>query len=193
MNLLPLLDGQNIRICNHRRGCGVQNDINDNTTSVHLHKEPNHGSNFHGVIRIPLNQPPTAEIHKEINQRFSRKQIQKIREKLIKEITEAFTDKPNDATNRQNFVREIVDLLSHNWNDKLSSEDRAKDVAQRLALAFGLENEVENILRRTNNGEIVQYSSIYQVVQKKYFITITPENIDLGEISGRMKCKYNNN
>lgn len=191
MNLLPLLNGQNIRICDHRQGCGLPHDINNQEADVHLHKEPNKGKKFHGVIRIPLNQQPSIEVIDDINRKLSSSQRQEIRKKLLKEIEDAFEGNEVSVEQR-NFVRELVDLLHKNWNDKLCSIERVKDVARRLGYAFGLEDEVESIIRKSCHEQITQYVSIYQKNQKHYFVDIRTNDIRLGEVSGRMKNFYSN-
>ena len=189
MNPLPLLDGQSIRICNHHRGCGIPNDINDPSADVHLHKNPNHGRNFHGVIHIPLQGEPIISIENQFNDHHKFEEIQT---RLITEVREVFQEHTNDPITRPNFIRELIDILRNNWNDKLDSEERAKDIAQRIGRAFGLENEVENIIRKSHTEKLTQYISIHQNIHKLYFIDIRTEDIRLGEISGRTKIKYIN-
>ena len=54
MKPLSLLDGQRIKICDHKWDGRSIHDFNDPSAAIHLDKEPNYGLEFHGKIRIPL-------------------------------------------------------------------------------------------------------------------------------------------
>lgn len=96
------------------------------------------------------------------------------------EIKNAFSDENADSVTKENFINQIVDILCHDWQDKLSSEKRAIDVATRLAKAFDLGNEVKHIIKMQQD-KINEYQSTYKSRGKRYYVNIQPEIIELGE------------
>ena len=180
MKPLSLLDGQRIKICDHKWDGRSIHDFNDPSAAIHLDKEPNYGLEFHGKIRIPLKGDVSIDVPEAINMNLNRKQLKEIKERLTEEIKNAFSDENADSVTKENFINQIVDILCHDWQDKLSSEKRAINVATRLAKAFDLGDEVKHIIKMQQD-KINEYQSTYKSRGKRYYVNIQPEVIELGE------------
>lgn len=180
MRPLNLLDRQRIKICDHKWDGRSIHDFNDPSAAIHLDKEPNYGLDFHGKIRIPLKGDVRVDVPEAINQNLNHRQLKEIKERLTEEIKIAFSDENADGVAKENFISQIVYILRHNWRDKLSSEKRAIDVAARLAKAFDLGDEVRHIIKMQEK-KISEYRSAYTSRGKRYYVSIQPDVIELGE------------
>ena len=180
MKPLSLLNRQRIKICDHKWDGRSIHDFSDPSAAIHLDKEPNYGLDFHGKIRIPLKGDVSFDVPEAINRNLDRKQIKEIKERLTEEIKNAFSDENADGVTKENFIYQIVDILCHDWRDKLSSEKRAIDVATRLAKAFDLGDEVKHIIKMQEK-KISEYHSTYTSRGKRYYVNIQPDLIELGE------------
>ena len=189
MKPLSLLNRQNIRICDHKQDGRVIHDFNDPSSAIHIDKEPNYGLEFHGKIRIPLKGDVSVDVPDEINENLTRKQLKDIKIKLTQEIKNAFYDEDIDNTSKDNFINQIVDILSHDWDDKLSSKERAVDVAARLAKAFDLGDEVKNLIEK-QESKITKHISMYKSNGKRYYISMQTDVVELGEACGTKENIY---
>lgn len=183
-----LLNGQNIRICDHKWDGRSVHDFNDPSSAIHIDKEPNYGLNFHGRIRIPLKGEVSIDVPEEINKHLTHQQLKDIKIKLTQEIIDAFTDEIIDGIYKKNFINQIVDILRQDWRDKLSSKERAIDVAARLAKAFELGDEVK-LLIKEQEDKIKEYNATYKSNGKRYYISIQTDVVELGEACGTKENK----
>lgn len=119
-----IIQNQTIRIDNHLKGSGIENNINDITQDVHIHKYCNIDDKRKKVIiKIPLNAQKNIEISANAPH------------KIIKEITDILSKNPK---NRETFLTDIYKSLKTDWKWEDTQENRDK-IAERIAHAFGLE------------------------------------------------------
>lgn len=120
-----LIKGQVIRIDNHNRGTSKENDINDKTQDVHIHKyfyrNKSKKKKYSVEIRIPLNHQNSVELSNEIP----------------KQIYDEIIDVLNSEEERSKFLDGVYKELRDNWKWTDTQEKRT-EIASKVASAFGL-------------------------------------------------------
>jgi hypothetical protein len=138
MSISNLINGQNIKIDNHKSGVGIRCDDN----GLHIHKRMNRHSNFGTVnIRIPLNGNEQID--------FSDfKGGKDIEKRLYREIIEALKNKEKVKT----FVTEVLSWIEENGNCNRINKDAIRELAIKTILS--LRNHFDSYPRVAHNFEV---------------------------------------
>ncbi|MBR6972711.1 MAG: hypothetical protein IKH89_08225 [Bacteroidales bacterium] len=139
-----LIEGQSLRIDNHRRGGRGIDYYYDPANDIHLDKTVYDRKKKRDTyqIRVPLNSERPVSINGKKNN--------EIPGRILDEIREAFANNEK----RERFIKEMNDVLMNYpiLNGEISMEDRVFDALKRVASAFGLnwdERLIEKFIRET--------------------------------------------
>ncbi len=174
MALKQIIENQKIIIDDHKRGSGEIKNWDDQTIDVHIDKETNYkieGRRQSIRIKIPINSDRSIKI-----ENLNKKQYQNIPHRLIKEIQTAFKNK----NKREAFINDIINHI-RNYSTILENEKRVRQVLSNISKHFELEWTNEKIATYANDA-LVLYTEIFtDNEERKYFITVSDENIKIGE------------
>lgn len=133
MSIQPILHNQTIRIDNHHRGTGQENNWNDTSSDIHLHKELN-DKKYSYDIRVPLNQDKEVTIRRKIKDNRGKMELMnKIPKSIQKEIRDFFS---TDSRNRRNFFKDVYDELeNYKWE---RTEENENEIVRKISNMFGL-------------------------------------------------------
>lgn len=139
-----LVQGQEIRIDNHRRGAGSIDYYDDPANDIHLDKTVYDGRKRNGKyqIRVPLNSNRPVTVNRDENQFFPNR--------ILGEIQTAFSNKKK----RETFVKEISKVLGQYpvKNEENAQKDRVFDALKKIANGFDLgwdDEQITKYLRKT--------------------------------------------
>ena len=174
--LKRLIENEKIRIDAHKSGNREDNNWDDRKSDIHIHKTTYakiNGKATNIEIRIPINSD------RDVSYEIKGKESLQARQKLEKEIQEAFANK----NKREQFVADLLKVLD-NYSSSLSSEDRANAVVKRIAKHFNLKREIEEDIKSYAGKTLLSYTKIYtDNSQRQYFVTVNDKGINLGEIT----------
>lgn len=125
-----LINGQKIRIDNHRRGAGGIDYYDDPANDIHLDKTLYDGKKKNGEyqIRVPLNSERPVTVNRRENV--------EIPWRLLEEVQDAFADERKRST----FVNEMKEVLKGYpiKDGGRADSDKVKDAMEKISDAFDL-------------------------------------------------------
>ena len=164
-----LVQGQKIRIDNHRRGAGGIDYYDDPANDIHLDKTVYDGRKQKESyqIRVPLNSNRPVTVNREEN--FN------VPKKILDEIQKAF----DDGEKRNRFVDEMREVLRHYpiKNEKNVSIDRVYDALKRIADGFDLGWRDDQIKKysRTTKTKGTKYIALLTKHDYTYYLAFETE------------------
>ncbi len=166
-----LIQGQRIRIDNHRWGTGGIDYYDDPANDIHLDKTIYDGRKKKDSyqIRVPLNSNRPVTVNRNERQQIPRR--------LLDEIQGAF----NDDAKRERFVNELREVLRHYpiEDENNVKIDRVYDALRRIANGFDLEWDDDVIKKyvRTTQQYGTKYIALLTERDYTYYLACETEGI----------------
>jgi len=169
-----LIEGQILRIDDHKRGNKEVKSFDQKDIDVHLEKITKRkvfGKKVNVKIRAPLNSD------KPISISIDNKKNEEIPRKLKKEIQKAF----NDKKKRESLISEIENNLN-NYESILDDKDKVHNSLKRLSKHFDLKWTKKEISTYANK-KLIAYTEIYIDNNKiLYYLSIDKTKVIIGEL-----------
>lgn len=159
-----LVQGQSIRIDNHRRGTRGIDYYDDPANDIHLDKTLYDGRKKKESyqIRVPLNSNRPVTINREEGRH--------IPNRLLDEVRTAFADEAK----RTRFVEELREVLRHYpiRNQDNANIDRVYEALRRIARGFDLDWNDEQITKysRTSKSTGTKYIALIKNQDFTYYL-----------------------
>lgn len=183
-----LIKGETIRIDSHHNGIPI---VWESDQDIHLDKETlikYGGKPMKVQAKISLNSNRDVTINLLSENTVRANERPKIRQKMIKEIKEAFESSKN-RKNRDEFLKALIDevkLLNHQTDSIADIKSEIQKVFCRIMKCFGLNESTMEIMRNAAN----EYFQVYPEKNEKYFIFANKNNTIIGELDSRGEQEY---
>lgn len=183
-----LIKGEKIRIDSHHNGIPI---VWESNQDIHLDKETlmkYGGKTVEVQAKISLNNNRDVIISPLKENTVRANERTKIRQKMIKEIKEAFESSKN-RKNRDEFLKALIDevkLLNHQTDSIADIKSEIQKVFCRIMKCFELNESTMDIMRNAAD----EYFQVYPKKDEKYFIFANKNNTIIGELDSRGEQEY---